>query len=84
MDEQRTPAFSDRQKELILRALTDPKFRRQLGAEPEEALGIQLDELNRKEIAMVLAAVKGIEAQIAALADQLLCAGGGGCHIAAA
>lgn len=81
MEERKTPAYRDRQKELILKALTDPKFRKQLAAKPEEALGVEMSDLNRKEVRMTLAAVKGIEAQIAALADELLCAGGG-CGIA--
>ncbi|WP_456474395.1 hypothetical protein [Candidatus Pyrohabitans sp.] len=70
-------------RELIYRALTDPAFRRQLEKDPASALGVR--ELSRekiKEIAFVLAAVKGIEAQIGALADELLCANGGPCGIA--
>jgi hypothetical protein len=35
-----------------------------------------------KEVRLVLAAVKGIDKQIGSLADELLCAnGGGGCSI---
>lgn len=77
-------AYKRRQRELILRALTDASFRRQLATEPEKALKRpELSVEMRKEIALVLAAVKGIEAQIAALADELLCANGGPCGIAA-
>jgi hypothetical protein len=72
-----------RQKELILRALTDPKFRKSLSDNPRVTLGLsRMSPANEKEVAMLLAAVKGIEAQISALADELLCAGGGGCGIA--
>jgi hypothetical protein len=64
-------------KQLIIRALTDPKFRKVLMAEPMEAIGVrQLSAENEVEVRFVLAAVKGIEHQIAALADELLCANG--------
>ena len=71
-------SMSKQQRELVMRALTDPKFRKALQQNPEEALGVKgLEPVNQKEIAVVLALVKGIDAQIAALADELLCAGGG-------
>jgi hypothetical protein len=77
-----TRAYTNRQKKLIVRTLTDPKFRRILIKEPQKALGIRkLTPEVKKEIAMVLAAVKGIQSQINALADELLCANGGGCGI---
>lgn len=83
MADAKTPAYKKRQKDLILRALTDPKFRKQLAAEPEKALGIgKLKPEMLKDVKMVLAAVKGIDAHIAAIADELLCANGGGCGIA--
>ncbi len=73
-----------RQEQLILRALTDPEFRKSLQSAPHEALGkARLTPESQKEVAMILAVVKGIEAQISALADELLCANGGPCGIAA-
>ena len=70
-------------RELILRALTDPKFRRALSSDPVRALGMRsLTTLNRKEIDGILAKVRQIESQIASLADELLCASGGPCGIA--
>ena len=68
-------------KQFVLRALTDPEFRERLAAGPERVLGRELSEVNRAEARFILAAVAGIEAQIAALADELLCANGG-CGIA--
>ena len=69
-------------KALILRALTDNKFRRLLSAKPEKALGVKrLTKADEAQIRLVLAAVKGINNQIAGLADELLCATGG-CGIA--
>lgn len=63
-------------KELILKALTDARFRRLLAKDPEQALGVEeLTEENKKEIAFVLATVKGIDAQIRHIGDELLCAG---------
>lgn len=69
-------------RQLIMRALTEPDFRKLLVSSPEQALGKELAAENRAEIRFVLAAVKAIEAQIAALADELLCANGGPCGIA--
>lgn len=64
-------------KELIIRALTDPRFRKTLASDPREALGVQrLSAENKVELRLVLAAVKAIEAHIAGLADELLCANG--------
>lgn len=79
----KTAAFKKRQKELILRALTDVRFRKLLVADPAQALAVEkITPEMKKEIAFVLAAVKGIDNQISALADELLCANGGGCGIA--
>ena len=71
-------------RKLVLQVLTDPKFRRQLKANPAKALGKRkLSQVEKKEVDLVLAAVKGIDRQIGSLADELLCAnGGGGCGIA--
>jgi hypothetical protein len=63
-------------KELVLRALTDREFRKLLATDPEKALGKSLTPINKQEIALVLAAVKGIESHIGHLADSLLCANG--------
>jgi len=70
-------------KQLVLKALVDPKFRKQLEQKPEAALGMKgLTEAQKAHVQLVLAAVKGIQRQISALADQLLCANGGPCGIA--
>ncbi len=69
-------------RELILKALTDPKFRRELKEAPERVMRKRGTRVNKAEIALVLAAVKGIEAQIRGLADELLCLNGP-CGIAA-
>ena len=69
-------------KELILRALTEPKFRKLLQSDPEQALGVKkITAVQRKEIALVLATVKGIDQQIGHMADELLCNNGGGCSV---
>ncbi|EAT58184.1 hypothetical protein [Chlorobium ferrooxidans] len=85
MPEKKSRSEQQRQKDLILRALTDPKFRTLLQENPVKALEIsKLTSETKKEIQFILAAVKGINTQISALADQLLCVtgGGGGCGIA--
>jgi hypothetical protein len=76
-------SYKEQQRELIVRALTDAKFRQMLAVEPAKALGKKgLTAEMKKEVGMILAAVKGIRFQIAAIADELLCANGGGCGIA--
>lgn len=62
-------------KQLILRALTDPKFRKKLERNPAAALGKKdLTAIHKKEVDMVIAAVRGIESQMSIIADELLCA----------
>lgn len=71
-------------RQLILKALTDPKFRKQLDSDPLAALGRKrLSDVQRKEIAMILATVKGIESQVNIMADNLLCACSVSCSVAA-
>jgi hypothetical protein len=82
MSKQDSPA--ELNKELVVRALTDPKFRKQLKKDPAAALGVKkLGDIQAREVRLILAIVKGIDTQIAGLADELLCVGGGGgCGIA--
>jgi len=70
-------------KKMVIQALTDKKFRKLLREKPAKALGKKkLSRIEAKEVDMVLAVIKGIDRQIASLADELLCAnGGGGCAI---
>lgn len=69
-------------RELILKALTDPKYRKRLETDPAAAMGLRsVSETQRREIALVLAAVRGIDRQIGQMADQLLC-NNGGCSVA--
>ena len=83
MDEKKSSAYRKRQRELVLRTLTDPAFRKMLVTNPARALEKKrISATMRKEIAMILAMAKGIDAQIAAIADELLCANGGPCGIA--
>lgn len=62
-------------RELVLRALTDPKFRRQLEKNPRKALGKpRLTTVQKREVDLVLASVRGIQSQMNNMADKLLCA----------
>lgn len=61
-------------RKLLLKALTDPEFRKTLELDPATALGKKITEINKREIQIVLAMLKGITNQIAATADELLCA----------
>ncbi|MGD2248166.1 MAG: hypothetical protein PVF58_07140 [Candidatus Methanofastidiosia archaeon] len=58
------------ERELILKALTDPEFRKSL-----EDGTADITDTTRK---YVLSAVNGINTQVAAAADELLCAYGPG------
>ncbi len=70
-------------KALIIKALTDVTFRKQLETEPAKALGTKtVTPAKAKEITKVLATLKEIDARINGLADELLCANGGPCGIA--
>lgn len=81
--EKKPVAHARRQKKLILRALTDPKFRAALTARPARALGKKpITPEMQKEIGHILDLVKTVEIQIGSLAEQLLCANGGPCGIA--
>jgi hypothetical protein len=74
-----------RNRDMVYRALTDAKFRKQLETNPAGALGKtaqQLTEKNRLEVRRVLEVVKRVETQLAGIADELLCANGGPCGIA--
>ena len=82
MAEKKDLASKKRQKELVLRVLTDAGFRKVLTADPAKALGRRITPEIKKEVRLVLALVKGIDSQIAAIADELLCANGGPCGIA--
>lgn len=83
MEENKSRTYRNRQRELVLRTLTDPAFRKMLATNPAQALGKKrLSITMKKEIGMILAIAKGIDAQIAAIADELLCANGGPCGIA--
>lgn len=75
------PGTSNR--ELILRALTDRTFRKMLAENPGRALGMaRMTDVNKREISLVLATVKGLEAQIKSVGDELLCLTGPPCGIA--
>lgn len=70
-------------RDLILRALTDRKFRKLLEESPQQAIGIaRMTDVNKREVSLVLATVRGLEAQIKSVGDELLCLTGPPCGIA--
>lgn len=69
-------------RDMILRALTDKKYRKMLEEKPQEALGARVTDVKMREISLVLATVRGLEAQIKAIGDELLCLNGPPCGIA--
>lgn len=61
-------------RELIIRAITDPTFRKQLEHSPKEALGLrEFTERNRTEVRAILDAVAKIDGMVSGTADMLLC-----------
>jgi hypothetical protein len=75
-------------KKLIIRALTDKRFRKQLETNPKKALNVtgggrtgSMDYFLR-EADIILTSVRRMEFNILRLSDELLCAGGGGYGIA--
>ena len=69
-------------KKLILKALTEPNFRKLLKENPKKALGIhEITVGQEREINLILSMVKGIDSQIASVADNLLCVNGDPCGI---
>jgi hypothetical protein len=62
-------------RELILKALIDPEFRKALEKKPAAVVKTRkFTEINKREVELVLAMVEGIDAQITRTADELLCA----------
>lgn len=68
---------TEKNREFILKALIDPGFRKALKEDPAKALGMrEFTEVNKQEVRLILAAVKGIDTLIAVASDELLCAYG--------
>jgi hypothetical protein len=75
-------AKREKNKNMLMKALTDPKFRELLKSSPQKALGLKtITDKNKQEIAKITQLVSKFESDLASLADQLLCANGGGCGI---
>ena len=63
-------------RDLVLRALTDRRFRKLLEEDPARALGKAPTDINQREVRLVLATIRGLEAQIKSVGDELLCLNG--------
>lgn len=77
MDEKRIPRLLKFavNRDMIYKALTDAKFRKQLEEDPNSALGKKkLSTRNLEEIRKVLEIVGQIDVKIGTLADAILCA----------
>ena len=70
--------------ELVKKALTDPSFRQLLQTQPTKALGVTtLTPENKALVDSVIAQVDAVNVKVSGIADELLCANGGPCGIAA-
>lgn len=77
MEEKKLTGKAKKNREIILKALTDPKFRKALEEDPAKTLNMrEFTDVNKQEIRLVLAAVRGINTLISAAADQILCMDG--------
>jgi hypothetical protein len=73
----------EKNRALVLKALTDPAFRKQLETAPAKALGVTtLTADKTKMVKKVLISIQEIEGKLDGLVDELLCANGGPCGIA--
>jgi len=71
------PMTIKQKKELLVRALTDPKFRTQLERSPAKVFGVsKLSTIDAKIIKETMTKLQALETQITSLADELLCSCG--------
>ena len=73
----RKPGIRAKNREILYKALVDPKFRKLLEVSPEEALKQKkLTPVQKQEARLILTIVQSIRYKIAKLADEILCANG--------
>jgi hypothetical protein len=70
---------ADKRREMILRAVADPKFRRELLRNPKNVFGVRsLTPKDIQSLAMLKRVLPAIDGMIDGISDSLLC-GTGGC-----
>ncbi|MFA5269500.1 MAG: hypothetical protein WC379_16165 [Methanoregula sp.] len=73
---------NSKNRDMVYKVLTDPKFRKQLETDPAKAVGKkELTAVQKREVKKILSMADQIHKKIDLVADQLLCANGGGCGI---
>jgi hypothetical protein len=69
----------NRRREMILRAVVDPKFRRELLRNPKKVFGVQeLTPEDKQSLDMLKRVLPAIDGMIDGISDSILC-GTGGC-----
>ena len=69
----------DKRKEMILRAVVDPKFRKKLLENPEQVFGVkELSREDKQSVRLLRKTLPGMDGVINGISDSLLC-GTGGC-----
>lgn len=69
----------DKRREMILRAVADPKFRRELLKNPKKVFGVkELTPEDQQSLEMLRRVLPAIDGMIDGISDSLLC-GTGGC-----
>ena len=74
-----TKADGDKKKEMVLRALVDPRFRKELLENPEKVFGVEkLTESDVQSVEMLRKVLPAVDGMVTGISDSILC-GGGGC-----
>ncbi len=70
---------ADKRREMVLRALADPKFRKELLENPEKVFGVEkLTKEDIQSLRMLKRVLPAIDGMVTGISDSILC-GTGGC-----
>ncbi len=69
----------DLRKQIIVKAIVDPKFRKTLFADPEAVFGGKLTAADHAALERMQKMIPSLHDIVGHLAGEVLCGGGGGC-----
>ncbi len=70
---------SDLRRQIVAKAIVDPKFRKELFASPEKVFGERLSASDTAALARIQRMLPALDDIVTHLAGEVLCGGGGGC-----
>lgn len=73
------PTKVDVRKQILAKALVDPRFRKKLFSKPEEVFGGKLTLQDKAALDRIQKMLPSIDQIVSHLAGEVLCGGGGGC-----